>query len=233
MKGHLHPLLAAADTLITLLIFAALAVLSSWLKKRQRGDESQQPWTKDESGAPPPVPRSPAQRRPGPGRSWEEELRRLLEGEEARPAPPVIRAPPPPPPAPVTKPRPLVRTPVPSVEESEMDKGLTVELPTLAESAQSYERASQLDQTVGDHMRQRAGLATAASAYLHASQLERKVAEHMRRATEETRKLPVPRRAGAVSNEATQVRSLLQDRRSIRSAVLASVILGSPRGLET
>src|SRR6185369_7087217 len=87
--------------------------------------------------APPPVaPKPPARKT-----NWEEELRRLLEGETAEPAPAETHsapAPPPlPPPPPVySRPRPAPMQPV-AVEQ---ERGLPVELTGLTASAQSYER---------------------------------------------------------------------------------------------
>ena len=222
---------AAADTLITLLIFAAIAVISSWWKNRHRGKESD-PWG-DGGGPPPPLPSRRGTPAPSKPTNWEEELRRLLEGEE--PAPPPARRPPPvDSPRPTPKPPPIPRTPAPAVgEEGEMEKGLAVELPKLAESTRSYQRAKALDRKVEEHLRQSAGLATSASAYARASRLDLKVAEHLRQVTEQTPRLPVPHRERSLAPESVVVRAMLHDRRAARSAILAAVILGPPRSLET
>lgn len=222
---------AAADTLITLLIFAAIAIISSWWKKRQRDQESDS-WG-DGRGPAPPLPSRRGKAPPAQPTNWEEELRRLLQGEEA--APP--SAPPPPPVAPsrpAPKPPPVPRRPVVVVrEEGEMEKGLAVELPKLAESARSYLRAKSLEHRVEEHLRQRAGLATSASAYAQASRLDVKVAEHLRHVTEDAARSPVPHRERAAAPESVVVRAMLHDRRAARSAILAAVILGPPRSLET
>jgi hypothetical protein len=222
---------AAADTLITLLIFAAIAIISSWWKKRQ-GDSESDP-RGDGQGPAPPLPSRRNKPPPAQPTNWEEELRRLLEGEEA--APP--SAPPPPPVAPsrpAPKPPPVPRRPVVVVrEEGETEKGLAVELPKLAESARSFLRAKSLEHQVEEHLRQRAGLATSASAYARASQLEVKVAEHLRHVTEDAARSPVPHRERAAAPESAVVRAMLHDRRAARAAILAAVILGPPRSLET
>jgi len=111
-----------------------------------------------------------------------------------------------------------------------MKKGLAVELPTLAESTRSYQRAKALDRKVEEHLRQRAGLTTSASAY---ARLDLKVAEHLRQVTEQTPRLPVPHRERSLAPESVVVRAMLHDRRAARSAILAAVILGPPRSLET
>lgn len=216
---------AAADTLIPLLIFAVIAVISAWWKNRQRDNQSP---PGAGGGGPPPLPTRRGTPAPPKPSNWEEELRRLLEGEE--PAPPPVAAPP----RPTPKPPPIPRTPTAVVgEEGEMEKGLAVELPKLAESTRSYQRAKALDRKVGEHMRQRAGLATSASAYARASRLDLKVAEHLRQVTEQTPSLPVPHRERSLLPESEVVRAMLHDRRTARSAILAAVILGPPRSLET
>lgn len=230
---------AAADSLITLLIFAAIAIVSSWLQKKRKQGE-QDPWG-DGGGPPPPMPkrREPPPRRervpsqddrpqaPKPT-NWEEELRRLLEGEQ--PAPPLVVRPQP---APAAKPPPIPKAPlVLATEEGEMDRGMVVELPKLAESAQSYQRAKSLDQKVGEFMRQRAGLSASASAYDRASSLDVRVGERLQQVTGQRSKLPVPLHAQKSSADASAVRTLLADHQSLRSAVLASVVLGPPKSLE-
>ena len=89
---------------------------------------------------------------------------------------------------------------------SEQDQGLPVELPGLTASAQSYQRASQLDENVAERLR-----AIGKQVQLH----------------------PVRVQAGALSPEVTQARALLQNRRSLRALIMASVILGPPKALES
>jgi hypothetical protein len=211
---------AAIDTVIGLLVFFAIAAVSSWLKKRQRGDH--------ETGPAPPPPRRPGSKPAG----WEEELRRLLEGDEPTSPPPMPPRPPPVPTVPAPK---RVFTPPKAVTPAEeMERGLAVELPTLTQSAQSYQRASQLEQQVEQFMQRRAALSTSAAAFERASQLDVKVSEHLRQVVEQT---PTParvpgRRLWVRSPDAAQAVALLRHPPSLRSALLASVILGPPKALE-
>jgi exonuclease VII small subunit len=210
---------AAVDTIVALLVFLAIAAVSSWLKKRQQGDREDGP--------------SPPSQAPSKPAGWEEELRRLLEGDEPSPPPPPRRPPPPPPvaPAPPVRPAPLPRA-TRQADAGEMDKGLTVELPVLTQSAQSYERASQLEQQVEQFMHRRAALSTSAAAFQRASQLDVKVSEHLRQAVEQASTLSQIKRTRSSSPEVTHALALLRHRSSVRSALLASVILGRPKALE-
>jgi hypothetical protein len=195
---------AGIDSLIGLLIFVLISVLASWLQKKQRTEEQ----------APPTLPRRPrAQGAPAPGREeparqkvdWEEELKRLLEGEPAEPPPP-----PPPPIVVVSQPRqpappPLLRqaeTVPTSPEHSPVEVTFTP-LPGLTESAQAYAEASTLEEKVQQHLRQ---VTQKPVAMTHVQHRE-------------------PSRA------AQDALTLLRDRRSVRSAVMASVVLGPPRAL--
>ena len=192
--------------LIKFAIIVAIAIGSTifnWMKKRAEIEQQRRQ---------PPPPDAP----PPKQTNWEEELRRVLAGEEpSAPAPPPI-----PPPVPVMRPvvvapparpialaspRPRPLPPPRPVEINEEDVGLPVHMPTLAESAQ---------------------------AYLRASQLESKVAAHMGQIDDQVRQHKLAKITKPVSPEIRQALSLLRDRPSVRSALIASVILGPPRGLE-
>jgi len=213
------------ESLITLLIFVGISVLSTWLKRRQKPDDTSTP----------PLPSQP-QRTPKSA-NWEEELRRLIEGEEAPAAPPPVVVQETPRPAPMPRalqPPPLPR-PAPVViapEENEEDKGLTVQLPTLTQSAQAYLRGSTLDDKVEEQMRQRGAMAESSAAYQRASQLEAKVAAHFRQVTEQVAHFTAAPHAKAVAPHIVSARALIHSRPSLQSAIVASLILGPPKALE-
>lgn len=197
------------DTLITIAIFLVIAIISAWLKKKQEPED--ETWSGQQ---PPAVPgkfgRPQTERsvppRPKPA-SWEEELRKLLEGDEPAPAPPPVvvyeqRKPVKPPP--VVPAPPILQQPRPVIVKDEEDVGLPVQLPSLTQSAQAYQRASQLDLKVAERLRQ----------------IEQQVTLH------------TPAQKGEVTSRAILVaRSMVRNRESLRSAIIASVILGSPKGL--
>ena len=205
------------DTLLTILFFIAAAGVSAWLKRKQ-GQEGEEPWTQEGHSPKPPrrtatpgtPPVQPKTSRPV---NWEEELRRLLEGDQSSPPPPpVIRreeperpelAPPPLVTRPVMVPPPILR------QEETSDEGLgrPVHLPTLEQSAQTYLHASQLDKRVGERLHQ----------------IDVKVGRHQPAPT------PAARR---MSPEAARAIAFLRDPISLRSALIASVILGPPKALE-
>jgi hypothetical protein len=194
------------DTLITIAFFAAIAIISSWLKKKQQPEDESWP-----GQAPPPVPDGSAEKTPPRSKaaSWEEELRRLLEGDEPAHAPPppviVYEKPKPLRPPPVVPPRPVAR-PLPTIEQrDEQDIGIPVQLPSLTQSAQAYQRASQLDLQVAERLRR----------------IEQQVTRHT-----------MAPRAEATSPEILLAKSMLRNRDSLRSAIIAAVILGPPRAFE-
>lgn len=205
------------DTLLTIGFFIAAAVVSAWLKRKQ-GLDAPDTWTQEDRPPIPPrrtaTPGDPAAP-PKPSRAvnWEEELRRMLEGDQpAAPPPPVIvreqpaRPAPAPPPLvsrPVSVPPPMLR----QEETSDEGFGRPVHLPTLEQSAQSYLHASQLDKRVGDRLQQ----------------IDAQVTRHQ----------PLQQQAAPwISPEAARAMAFVRDPISIRSAIIASVILGPPKALE-
>ena len=174
----------------------------------------------EKQNSPPPVnrPRPQAPLRPA---SWEDELRRLLDGQTPpQAAPPTQRTPPtisPQMPRVITARSlpPAVVNPAavypgrerPVLSPPPVPAGIQItsqQLASLSESKQAYTRASQLDQTA-------------------AARIERTPGQHVQLTT-------VIRRA--VSPEVTQVVSMFKNARAARQAVIASVILGPPRALE-
>lgn len=135
---------------------------------------------------------------------WEEELRRVLQEHPAQP--PVVRPVPPPMP------------PVPEFQP-EYEPHLQVELPT---PQPQIEHAFQ----------PLAGLTEATQRYASATALEQRVQQHMQTVT--------THRVAATSvkhtDVAPEIRALVQSLRhpqTARTAILASIILGPPRALET
>lgn len=138
---------------------------------------------------------------PSPAASWEEELRRLLQGEQQprRTPPPVVIQVPPPLPPPVRRPAPVPQS------DPDMDRGLSVRMPTLEHSAQAFLRASNLESKVAEHM-QRVGQQVASHKKL---ELKKEVAPAIRQAL-----------------------SLVRNRQSQRAAIIAGIVLGPPKALE-
>jgi hypothetical protein len=140
---------AGIESLFPLLIFAALALLGKWLKKRaarEQADEFQnvphgpQPQRQRESSAAPPPPRPRS-------KSWEEELRDLLED---RPAPPPVRREVPPPLIYVPQAPPALPEPVfTRTEESTIGAS---RLHQWSESDQGYEHASSIQARVAQRL---------------------------------------------------------------------------------
>jgi hypothetical protein len=215
------------DSLLALVVFAILSGVAAWLKRRQ-GTGQPDPVPGPPSGAPAPE--------PSPARSWEEELRRLLEGEPLslppKPAPPPVIQPQRPPTAPLPtsspRPRPVVITPLPAslsppppskpaaripVKVVAVTANETVEAPaahlaSMAESAAAYQRARQLHDGVARHL----------------GQIDAQTEHHLVKTS------PVRRRSR--SPDVAQAIAWARNPRSARQAVVAALILGPPKALD-
>ncbi len=212
------------DSLITAIVIVVIAAIATWFKKLgQPKDTDEETRMRRSITTPRPTqpgqPRPFAQPRPQSGPvSWEEELRRLLEGGTpaaplpVRPPPVVITQaprsiPPAPPPlprptfAPPPRPVPVIisQAPVPASFEARPRQ-----LATFAESSQAYERASALGSTVAQHIESVPGQAVQLTMVVR----------------------------NQTSPELLRAVSLFQNARSARQAIIASIILGPPKALE-
>ena len=215
-------MLAAFDKFWIIIAIVIGSAIVDWLKRR--GQKAEADTSDDQSQAPRP---SPPLHRPAPPpltqssiptSSWEEELRRLLSGQTPTTKPPpaapapvrpvIVSAPVASPPA-VAKRSPTpppVRVIRPHIEEA--TEAPAVSLAKLEESAGAYQRASQLHEAVGEHLRQVDAMT------------ERHVAT-----------MPLTRRHG-ISPDVANFVSLLRRPNTARQAIVASMILGPPKALE-
>jgi hypothetical protein len=199
------PLFAQSwESLIAFVVILLLSGLGNWLRQRKAPPPEQ--WT-DEEEMPSPRPGRPRPEFEGPRPAppafdLERELRRML-GEE----PP---APPPPPPVIVTAPvetRLPPRAPAPTVvpEDLEQRPAPSFELAALPEAHAAYQRASAIDAN--------------AQALLEAAKV--RAAQHRVSAAGQPR--------GGHAPEVAAVLAALRSPRTARQAILASIILGSPK----
>jgi hypothetical protein len=145
------------------------------------------------------------------GVSWEDELRRLL-GDETPTRPPVLSPPinrPKPVASPQIKPAPVVvRAPVPDVVPipvPTVQRVSTGELAKLDESRLAYERASQLDKLTAERIKKVPGQHVGSTSVVFHT---------------------------LASPEVAQAVSLVKNARAVRTALIASIILGPPKALE-
>jgi len=182
-------------TLVQFLIVLGVMIvwgILDWLKKRVRAQDPGKTWTTTETSQPP----AP---RPARKTDWEEELRRVL--GDVRSPPPVILYE-----EPRATPHFAAPTPPRAVTmRAEPKAALAVPVPGFAQSIEAYQRASQLDV---------------------------KMAEHLSQIAEQVRTHAVEQKEKASAAEIVQGISFVRDPQSIRSALVASVILGAPRGLD-
>ncbi len=224
MSASLSPIFASLESILVFAAIVLISALSNWLKQRQERKQAEargelepgrpgpvrQPLFDDEDldGAPPARPAAKPL-------DWQEELRRLLEGDQPRPVPP-----PPPPLAPrsapaVDAPPPIRTAPVPTpprpvvVTLAETQAGPLGGPGRLEESAAAFLRGSQLPEVA--EVRLQTAVQQVASAR-----------------PKEARRLDLR----PPTETAARLRELLRDRTTVRQAVLASIILGPPRGME-
>lgn len=196
-------MLAAIDSIITLLIFIGVAIVSALLNRRK---ERQQ---EDYSDLPP----FPRQDRPAPGptrarKTWEDELRELL--EQAKPSgqteapPPIIYTPPPP--------------PVPERPRRHIPEAAT------EHSTPAWDRRESEENILGRFKDSSERLGAA-------EQLHDRVMRQLQEASAH-RAVPTAaaRRGGPTST--SDAARLVRDPKNIRNAILAQVILGPPRALD-
>ena len=231
---------ANVEGAIILLVLWLLSALFNWIKRR--AEEKQ-------SGAPAPAPPRPGEHpapatAPAPAaKTWEEELKRLLEGESPSSTPP-----PPPPVAPpliVTVPPPVLapaRTPARATTTrrtaaaepiSEDSEGPSRPLATLRESEAARRRTGSLERRTGERLQKAQALATAEAAYSSASQLHERVAARMRHVVDHTSEVGAsPLETRRHHPAATATLALLQSPQSARQAIVTALVLAPPKALE-
>jgi hypothetical protein len=203
------------DSLITALVLMIVSALAAVMKKKAAEG-------RDDS-----APRPPSPPQPGPSprpTSWEDELRRLLNNQQSTPRPPMR---PSPPPVVATRPQPL--SPAPPVVIKPMlvppDRRAIVPVPTPVLKPALVPSGVQVSAA------QLAPLNQSREAYERASQLDKKVADHIDRVPDQpVLTTSVLRRS--VSPEITQVVEMFKSAQAARQAVMASLILGPPRALQ-
>jgi len=232
------------DSLLPLLVLLLISGAAAWLKRRQHTDETESS-PEPPPASPRPIPGAPpaSAPRPAPASSWEEELRRLLEGEmpvpPPRPAPSPARAQAPPPiqpqrlpPAPRSVPPPLPR-PVVITRLRAPPPPLTAKpavRPPLKVVA-----VSPMDESAEAPSARLATMAESTAAFQRASHLHDGVTRHLEQIDAQTEhhlvKAPISQRR-SMSPDVAQAVSLTRNPRSARQAVVAAIILGPPKALE-
>lgn len=215
--------------LIGLVIFVAIAAISHFLKRKQQGDGGPIPDTDGEGDSSPMRRGGSAPQPAGRELSWEEEMKRLLEGR-APAEPPAV--PPPivivqreaPAPEPVwSEPEP---EPVPLRARRELPPVFSRTGPT--EETESHE----LHEVETGHM---AKLREAAAAHHRASQiggaLRGRVDAAELLAQQRAAALPVASREVRRSPEVAAVLSLLRQPQTARQVFIASTVFGQPKAL--
>jgi hypothetical protein len=210
------------ETIITILIITALAALSNWISRKRQGDGEADAWGESPQNRPPSqdYPSEPHPARPADKLDWEGELRRLLRGE-----PPEEKPPPPPPLITPQRASPPVYAPAP-------------ERPQRT-SPPPRERARELSPSPVDSKKGAVSpkeVASQAAERYKAAQAQlasrvRKVGDKKIKAVQ-VRDVPRTTRVAPSFADVHGALSLLQDRRKIRQAIIASVVLAPPKALD-
>ncbi len=199
------------EKLIVIAVIVVGSIIHSWIQRKQE-EAAEGAAPPEPPPGQPPRPRSsgtsnqpPRPAGSGGGLNWEEEMRRLLQGEGQRPP---SRSPVPPPvpkPVPAAPPPVLARSSIPVPDEgTEMEVGLPVRPVTFDQASSAHDRA-QIQSMVAQRMQD-----TASQVAAHVG-LKRQAVQSVRTAG---------------------VRRLLRDRESQRNVILASIVLGPPRAME-
>jgi hypothetical protein len=163
----------------------------------------------------------PQAKRPRVAKNWEEDLRRLLEGEtppQAAPPPTVSRTPPQVRVTPEFVSRPVAAPSSPPPPP----------LPTVVSTARAPGPAA-----LGIPGRRAAShLPGAGQAYHRGSHVATKVEQRLDRVGQQVRAHRGGRSSNVRSSDVVKVGDLLGSRESLRTAILASVILGPPKSLD-
>ncbi len=200
------------EKLIVIAVIVVGSIIHSWIQRKQEEAAAGSAPPEPSPGRTPRPPRprasgTPAQpsRTGSGGTNWEEEMRRLLQGEGLRPSsrPPV--PPPVPKGVPAAPPPVLARSAIPVPDEgTEMEVGLPVRPVTFDQASSAHDRA-QIQSMVAQRMQDTAS----------------RVAAHVGLTSQAIQ-----------SARAAGVRQLLRDRETQRNVILASIILGPPRAME-
>jgi hypothetical protein len=203
------------EQIIAIVIFLLASAVFNWIKRKQEEGENQ-------PGSSPEAPPSSAPRPASPADNWEEQIRRLVRGEQLGP-PPVSRpAPPPipvaspvaPPPIRTGPPRPVPAAPLPHLARSsipvpnegeEEEMGLPVAPVTFTQANLAHERAVQVHSLVSQRMQNAA----------------------LRLSTHTVAKVQIAR-----SPLTERVRRMVREPESQRAVILASIVLGPPKSVE-
>lgn len=217
---------AASNSWIPLLGFIGfvlVSALANYLKRKQAEREA--------GNLPPddafqPRPNQPAPRAPQTKTSWEEEIRKLLEGETGEPTPPVV------PPVMAERPRPVPPVAAPAALPPHLARN---QVRRAAEPPEDSEAIGMPvpQMTVDIHTRL-ARLNESAAAYTRSSQLTERVTARMHaveKATAEARP-EAPRDRRNTSTDIAEAVRLLRAPHSARQAMIASVVFGPPKSFE-
>jgi outer membrane biosynthesis protein TonB len=247
-------IIASIEGLLVFVVIVLLSALSNWLKQRKELEQQRRRnlpgpsmVTKQSPQAQAPPTGQPTHPAPPPKLDWEEQLRRLLEGDIGAPEPEVVPEPTPtsaePPPKKAVPPPLIAQTgpmkPEEHVQRPQAVSGAPARQPEAAPApmspAPSPHPQSEQSYTGTSVSSELAKLEASAAAYKRAAELAAQTAAKLEEIARlrgvggyERSRVPT----GGVSPEVLQVREMLGNPRSASQALIAAVILGPPRALK-
>jgi hypothetical protein len=210
------------DSIWTIVIIVVISIVSSWLKKKGGLTDEVEDWTRRDT--PPEPPRRPASPIDPFGASG------TIPRQQSSSAPPPL-----PPPQMAGWEDRLRKTlagqgiPVPMPPKSAQAPSPFIQPAKLVIPTQMVIR-TRVEEREGPGGKPLANFTQAETRYFHASQLQEQVARHMQGIDAATRR---HKAAAAIVPERRPLIRLLKTRASMKEAIIASVLLGPPRALES
>ncbi|MEO6036315.1 MAG: hypothetical protein ABIQ35_13745 [Verrucomicrobiota bacterium] len=249
-------LFASIESFFIFLLIAGASALFNWIKKRRENSDisTDDPLPRTRRDPPPSGNSPPSIQRPGkPSTNWEEELRRMLEGAvpTTRTPPPIViperRFPVSRPPIVIEREQPTMSVPA-IFQETKYYKahcnhcGGHIEFPASSmEEVTSCPHCHQatvlrpFENTTVEALAHKNVLTefnASTRSYQQASQLSQRVSAHMHGVGHHAVGLTSTQTTKRIWPEVAETKALFKNSRSVRQAMIASLIFGPPKALE-
>jgi hypothetical protein len=222
-------LAAGYGFVVFVLIFVAISVLSDWVKKKQR-KESENSFDPNGFNAGKPQ-NTPSHREARPLSVWEEEIRKMLRGEQSPPPVPQPLSRPAPPRLPVAS----QRDPFTYGNEGDTEDTVPTYLTSMERPDTAFDRGSHIEERVRSRMVDAGNHSDSNAAFARADRIDTSVAARMAAAGMIHRSTSMSPTAGPKPSSRNDLQALVEALRApvhAKGAIVASIILGPPKALE-
>jgi hypothetical protein len=222
-------LAAGYGFVIFVLIFVAISALSDWVKKKAR-KESENDFDPNgfTSGNPQ---NTPSKREARPLSVWEEEIRKMLHGEQSPPPVPPAPTRPAPPPLPVASPS----GPFTYGNEGYAEDPVPTYLTSMERPDSAFDRGSHIEERVHSRLVDAGNHSDSDAAFARVDRIDASVASRMAAAGTVHMSTSMSPTAGPKPSSRKDLQALVEALRSpvhAKGAMVASIILGPPKALE-